>query len=303
MRDLSRRLAITGGLAALIGGAPSLRAAKPFFAQGTMPLGLNLYVLAAMFRQDPGQTLRAVADIGYREVEATLETHSAETLRPLLANAGLRCASLNILPRPLRGGVSLLTDSHIIAAGARLMQAAYVTLTLFPFPEGGTARIAEGLSVDGWHRTADQLNAKGREFKRHGLRFAYHNHNVELAPRGETNGLAILLENTDPALVHFHMDAGWVVAAGHDPVTFLKAYPGRFRLMHVKDIRASHQVNTALKADTTEIGSGIIDWRRVLDAARRAGVRHFAVEQEPPYAGAPIDSARKSFMYLSNLSR
>ncbi len=97
------------------------------------------------------------------------------------------------------------------------------------------------------------------------------------------------------------MDAGWVVAAGHDPVEPLRAYPDRFRLMHVKDVARSSPVNTAMTVTTTEVGSDIIDWKRVLGAAVAAGVRHFAVEQEPPYPIPEIESARRSFGYLSGL--
>ena len=164
------------------------------------------------------------------------------------------------------------------------------------------ARIARSLTADHWKRSADLFNTKGEALRREGVKFAYHNHNPELAPQGETNGLAILLEHTDPKAVAFEMDAGWVVAAGHDPVEILRAYPQRFRLMHVKDIAPTHQVNTVIKADTTEVGSGIIDWKRVLSAAVASGVKHFSIEQEPPYPRMPpMESARKGFEYLSKL--
>ncbi|MCE7796392.1 sugar phosphate isomerase/epimerase [Sphingobium sufflavum] len=311
---LSRRGLMQAGAIAGLAALPGAGAARRVFAGPRQPIGINLYVVAAEVRKDPAATLRALAAIGYREVETGLDAHDAATMARAITAAGMRCASLNLLPLPQRGGRSFADDAGLIAQDARTLGAHYVTSTLFLLPPGVEMRGLPGETVpamlervtgtmraDDWKRTADWLNQKGAALKRHGAALAYHNHNPELAPQGEANGLSILLEHTDPALVHFHMDAGWVVAAGHDPVTILRAYPGRFRLMHVKDIAPTHRVNTGLRAATTEVGSGIVDWPRVLAAARTAGVRHFAVEQEPPYTLPPLESAARSYAYLRDL--
>lgn len=305
---------IAAGLAAAIATAARASGSRLLFGTKRLPIGINLYMLGGDVRRDLLGTLKSLADIGYGEIETSLDIHPAKTIREALDRAGLRCSNLGLLPKPLRGGKSLENDSAELAADAHMLGASYATCTLFPLPDGMEmrpqrgedsaamlARISAALSADHWKRTADYLNAKGAEFRRHGIRFAYHNHNAELVPHGETNGLAILLERTDPGLVSFHMDAGWIVAAGWDPAVLLRAYPGRFRLMHVKDVAPAHVTNVAMKVTTTEVGSGIVDWPRVLAAAVRSGVRHFAVEQEPPYANPPIESARKSFAYLSAL--
>jgi sugar phosphate isomerase/epimerase len=311
---MSRRTALQAAIGAMLAAVTPVYAARRPFASDAHALGINLYMLAADYARDIDGTLAAVARIGYREVETSLEVHSAETIKRALTRAGLRCSSLSVLPKPHRGGLSLQTDTGVLAAGAQLLGAQYLTCNLFPLPQGMElrplagenpgqmmARISRSFTADDWKRNADFLNDKGAQFKRHGVRFAYHNHSAELAPHRDTNGLAILLERTDPALVHFHMDVGWVVAAGHDPVQILRAYAGRFRLMHVKDVAVKHQFNTELRVDTTEVGAGIIDWRRVLSAAIDVGVQHFAVEQEPPYSVPEMDAARESFAYLSAL--
>ncbi len=244
------------GLAALAPGA----SARLFFDTKRHPVGINLYVVSSLVAKDPVATIKALADIGYREIEPGLEGHDAAAIK----RAGLRCSSLNLLPKPLRGGRSLADDAGLVADDARTLGAAYVSCTLFPMPDGVEmrpkagetvdamlARVAASVTTDDWKRTADFLNRTGAALKRHGVAFAYHNHNPEFAPRGETNGLSILLEHTDPALVHFHMDAGWVVAAGQDPVTILRAHPGRFRLMHVKDVAPSYHVNSAISVAPT----------------------------------------------------
>ena len=113
---------------------------------------------------------------------------------------------------------------------------------------------------------------------------------------------SLLLRETDPELVYFEMDVGWVAAAGVDPVQLLKAHSGRFRLMHIKDIKPETRPNTALEMDPTEVGTGAIPWTRVLPEALTAGVHSFYVEQEPPFALPRLDSVRKSFQYLSALT-
>lgn len=310
---ISRRTLIgTVAIAALACALPT--SARPLFDRRRLPIGINLYMLSAAYRKDIDATLKAVADIGYAEVETNFDTYSPEATKAALVRAGLRCSAIGLLPQPLRGGLSLATDTKTLASAVKMVGADYVTCNLFPLPPGVEmrprsgenveamlARVAGSITTDHWKHTADYLNAKGAEFHRRGVKFAYHNHNVELAPHGETNGLTILLENTDPDFVDFHMDVGWVVAAGCDPVALLRAYPGRFRLMHVKDIGPSNQPNTVMKAVTTEVGSGIVDWKRVLTAAVASGVRHFAVEQEPPYITPEIESARKSFQFLNRI--
>ena len=298
--------------------------AVPAFASGkTVPrsasygrkIGIQLYMVAEAYAKDPDGTLRALADIGYREVETDLSTADPQMIRVSFDRHGLRCHNVGLLPTPLRGGLSFQSNTDEIARAAHIIGARYVTCVLFPLPPGVAmrpqtgervdqmlARVAASVTADDWKRNADFLNKKGAELKRAGLRIAYHNHNAEFAPHGETNGMGILLEHTDPALVDFEMDAAWVVGAGHDPVTLLRAYPGRFKLMHVKDVALTNRPNTSISLDTVPVGSGVIDWPRVLKAATASGVRHFAVEQEPPFKELPMKAARKSFDYLKSLN-
>jgi sugar phosphate isomerase/epimerase len=311
---ITRRTALAAAMGAAAAG-PAL-AARRLFGPGGRPLGINVYMVAAAWAADPDKTLQSLAQIGYREFECDLSKYAPERIRAAAAGAGMACASVSVLPKPLRGGtLSLESEAGDLAKAVHAAGADYLVCTLFPLPAGVElrpqpgeqvdqmmARIARGLSSDHWRRAADLFNAKGEALRREGVKFAYHNHNPEFAPLGETDGLAILLEHTDPKAVAFEMDAGWVVAAGRDPVTLLRAYPGRFRLMHVKDIAPSQSFNEVFKADTVEVGSGVVDWKRVLSAAVTEGVQHFSVEQEPPYSRMPpLEAARKSYGYLSKL--
>lgn len=312
--EVTRRMALTAAMGAAV-ARPAL-AARRLFGPGGRPLGINVYMVGAAWAADPEGTLKTLAGIGYREFETALSTSTPERIRAAAAGAGMACASVSVLPKPPgRGGLSLESEAGALAKAMHTAGADYLVCNLFPLPPGVVMRpqagesveqmlahVSHSLTADHWKRTADLFNAKGEALRREGVKFAYHNHNPEFVPFGETSGLAILLEHTDPKAVSFEMDAGWVVAAGHDPVELLRAYPQRFRLMHVKDIAPTHQVNTVIKSDTTELGSGVIDWKRVLTAAAASGVKHFSVEQEPPYPRmAPMEAARKGYEYLSKL--
>jgi sugar phosphate isomerase/epimerase len=163
------------------------------------------------------------------------------------------------------------------------------------------------MTADDWKWNADFLNEKAAVLKKAGLATGYHNHNFEFAPLkdakgGATNGMEILLNGTDPSLVTFEMDVGWVTAAGQDPFALLKKHPGRFTLMHVKDVKASTKPNFVLQQDPTEVGGGMIDWPKLLPAAYAAGVRGFFYEQEAPFAHARLESAKISFDYLAGVA-
>ncbi|WP_176943522.1 sugar phosphate isomerase/epimerase [Sphingomonas sp. YR710] len=315
---ISRRTALAGGLSAALAstipGRGSARTRGRLFGPGGHALGISLYMLGDFFTANPEEALEAVAKIGFREVETDLGTTSSADLRRILDRNGLRVPNVLVLPIQIPGRMSLQTDSGVLASAAHALGAEFLTCALFPLPseddEKASAAETPGrmigralarLTADHWHRTADYLNRRGAEIRRHGLKFAYHNHNAEFARYGNTDGLTILLQNTDPKLVSFEMDVGWVAAAGCDPVAILKANPGRFRLMHVKDLAPGHKPNTVLRTETPEVGAGVIDWPAILPIAAACGVRHFAIEQEPPFTAPPIEAARRSFDYLIKL--
>ena len=139
-----------------------------------------------------------------------------------------------------------------------------------PDPKGGAPEATAGyldqvgplITADDWKATAAFLNAKGAALQKVALRLSYHNHNVEFRPIGDTCGLEILLDETDPKLVHFEMDVGWVAAGGADPIKILEHRKGRFRMMHVKDLMATTKTNYAMRQDPAEVGNGMLPWPR-----------------------------------------
>lgn len=305
--DLSRRGLLAASAAALgaaYGGGASA-AAKPFFQRHGLPLGIQLYTLGPDLQKDLDAQLATVAKIDFKSVElAGYLGRTPAELRAAFDKAGLICPSAHIAPKGANGPsfsgdlVKLADELHVIGVKSAIMPILYI-----PDRLGGDLRSAGAqMTADDWKWNADFLNEKAAVLKKAGIVTGYHNHNFEFAPLGNTNGMEILLKGTDPSLVTFEMDAGWVTAAGHDPFAMLKRHPGRFTQMHVKDIKATTQANFVLKQDPTEVGSGMIDWKNLLPAAYAAGVRGFYVEQEPPFAHSRLDSAKISFDYLAKVT-
>jgi sugar phosphate isomerase/epimerase len=210
-----------------------------------------------------------------------------------------------------RGGdPGLDGDLPKLAADLHALGATDVVMPMFPIPErvgaqkGGEGygayigRVASQLTADDWKRTAALLNEKGAAFRREGLRFGYHNHNPEFAPLAGSTGLELLLQETSPDAVVFELDVGWAAAAGVDPVALLQRNGRRFQLMHVKDILPSTKINYAFQQDPAEVGSGRLNWEKLLPAAWDAGVRKFYVEQEPPFTTDRFEAIGKSYRFL-----
>jgi sugar phosphate isomerase/epimerase len=314
------RRAFLGGAAALscaaaMRGFAGERRSRRFFAGHGLPLGLQLYTLGEAPYRDLDATLKAVAAIGYRTVETVgLMNRTAAELRAALDRAGLSCPSAHVPIQPGAAGPTLSGDLGPLAADMHRIGVKYVVVPILPVPprfgsprqgESGLAflsRAARQMSADDWRRTAERLDAKGAALKREGLKLAYHNHNIEFVKPGSKSGYELLLENTEPQVVWFEMDVGWVAAAGVDPIPLLRAHRNRFRLMHIKDLAPSSPPNHAFAMNPADVGSGRLDWKAILPVGYDAGVRYYYVEQEPPFAGPRMEAARTDYEYLARLT-
>jgi sugar phosphate isomerase/epimerase len=295
-------------LAGAAASAPASARPVGFFAKHQLPIGMQLYTVGDVASKDLDGTFAKLSAIGYRTIElAGFHDHTPQQLRAAADQAGLRITSIHLRDAQL-GKTD--EDARKLAADLAVLGTKDVVLPMFIMPTTIARRDGEDfaaylsravteLGVDHWKRTAALLNARGAALHREGLSLAYHNHNIEFAPIGGTTGWEIIEKETDPALISFEVDAGWVAAAGHDPIAFVSHLKGRVRAMHVKDILASTKTNFAFRQDPSEVGGGTIDWARLLPASYAAGVRQYYVEQEPPFTGDRFASLAKSFGYLS----
>jgi sugar phosphate isomerase/epimerase len=303
--NLDRRTFLIAGAASAVSGTAQ---AAPFFSGGRQ-IGIQLYTLGPDAAKDLDGTLGALAKIGYRQIELPgFMGRKAADLKAALAAHGLSCPSIHIQGRGGFDGdlAKLADDLATLGARSAVMPSPFVPDRVMESVKGLAGgdmyrKMMSLLTADDYKANAQFLNDKAQVLKRSGIAVGYHNHNFELAPQGAATGLDILLAETDPKLVSFEVDVGWLAAAGVDPLAYIQKHRGRFTQMHVKDIKASTQANFELRMDPTEVGSGRIDWKRLLPGAAAAGVREFFVEQEPPFERPRIEAAKISHDFLAKV--
>jgi sugar phosphate isomerase/epimerase len=153
-------------------------------------------------------------------------------------------------------------------------------------------------SIDNFKQFADEFNECGKIAKKHGLRFAYHNHDYSFIPMNGIVPQDVMMENTDKDVVDFEMDLYWTRVADIDPVAYMKRYPNRFKLVHVKDLV---KTNTAIGHESCIIGKGTIDYKALLPLVAKQGVQHMFVEQEAYTGTNELDAAVADAAYMKTL--
>lgn len=265
-----------------------------------MPIGLELYTVRADLEQDFEGTLKRTADIGYRTVEpySFLNRPASAWRRTLEANS-LKLPVGHYKVDELRTDLDrLLNYAHEVGIPHIVCSSPGVADASRP---KDMKSLAPTLTIDDWRWMADFFNSVGERCAKAGFGFGYHNHNVEFRTMGGVVPFDELMTRTDPKFVKLELDCGWVARTGQDPVAFLKRFPERVLDLHIKDLRKGFAPSTELDPTYfTEIGHGIIDWKRLFAAARTAGVQYYFVEQDYTTL-APFESAKLSYGYLHRL--
>src|SRR5262249_26260639 len=225
-------------LVSALPAAALLRRLAPPAHLGT--LGLQLYTVRTLMQQDVEGTLAAVAAIGIREVEfAGYFGRRPAALRQSLQSVGLSAPSAHVPFTALSTWGQTLDDAN--AVGHRYVVIPSIDVQL--------------RSLDDWRRIAERFNWAGEQAHAAGLQFAYHNHDVEFRTVENRIGYDVLCESTDPQLVRLQLDLYWIRKGGQDPLAYFRRWPGRFPMVHVKDMSADgHMV---------DVGAGAIDWRAI----------------------------------------
>jgi sugar phosphate isomerase/epimerase len=260
-------------------GLPSRLVGGP----GVTPLdriGVQLYTVRDAVQRDFEGTLARVAAVGYQEVEfAGYAGRTAAQVRDALRRAGLSAPSAHVPLAALgQGWNRVLDDAHTI--GHRYLVMPWLDEKDRP-------------NLDAYRRIADRLNRAGEMASRAGLRLGYHNHAFEFTEVENRLPYDVLLEATDPAHVLLELDLYWITKGGQDPLAYFADWPGRFRLVHVKDSAGPPEHRMA------DVGSGTIEWARIFAHRKQAGIEHFFVERDDP--PDPFASIAASYAYLSDL--
>jgi sugar phosphate isomerase/epimerase len=258
-------------------------------------VGLQLYTVRDLMKQDFDGTLAGVAQIGYKEVEfVDYSGRSPQEARAALDKNGLTSPSAHFPLEALEKNPSATIDAaHVIGH----------TFIVCPYVD------ARMHNADGWKRIAETFNRTGEATQKAGIQFAYHNHSFEFAKTGGLGGKLpydFLLTETDPELVKMEMDLCWMTVGGQDPVAYFNKYPGRFPLVHVKDWTKegagpqdyTFAVGHSVEGHLTNVGSGSIDWKRIFAESGKAGIQHYYVENDDAKS---LDDPRASYEYLVKL--
>jgi sugar phosphate isomerase/epimerase len=294
---MNRRQFLSYSAAALAAGAIT-----PASADAKQRIGLQLFSIPKMLEKDFREGIAFVAELGYSEVElygpysfsAPEAIAGWRAVTPQLGFSGsgffgLAAAQVHsILSEHRLAAPSMHTDlltlqqgMGALAEAAHVLGATYVTLPGIP--------AEKRKSLDDFKRMADSFNSIGNEAHRNGLKFAYHNHGYGLHAMQGQIPLQLMLQQTDPTLVFFEMDIYWMTAGGGDPVQYLKDYPTRYKMLHLKDMKERRQFKgdggdpsqwIELFPYMTSVGDGVLDIKGIVSQGRRSAVEHFFVEQD-----------------------
>ena len=270
-RDFIRNTSLVA-LGAMV--APSF-SFKPFDMK---MFGLQLYTVRDDIQKDPAGTLRQISEIGYNHLEpygfdGKFFGIGAKDFRKMAEDLGMRLTSTHTC--------ITLDNADEFIEQAEVAGLEYLVL---PSSCGRPLDTEEDCKV-----FAGEMNQIGEKCTKAGMKLGYHNHDMEFRMAGEKMLFDHLLALTEPEKVFFQPDFYFFAKAGIDPLPYFDKFPGRFLSWHVKDITSAKE--------TTYLGNGSIDFKKIFKHAEKAGLKYFYVEQEQ-YVNSPLQDIRKSYDYL-----
>ncbi len=248
--------------------------------------GIQLWSLKDDMAKDPKSVLKQIADLGYHQIESfdgdkgMFWDMGHLDFKKYMDDLGLSVVASHC---------DINTDFEIKAA-----QAAEIGMEYLVCPWMGPQT-----SIDNWKKVTDKFNACGEICKKNGIKFAYHNHAYSFRAFSGMIPHDFIMDNTDPELVEHEMDIYWVVTGGADPIEFLRKYPNRFRLCHIKDRMKDAPAEE--EQASCSLGTGSIDFSKILTVAKETGMKHFFVEQERYDGTTPLKSLADNAAYMKQL--
>lgn len=253
-------------------------------AKKSKKFGLQLYSLRDVLPQDPKGVLKQVASYGYKQIEGY---EGASGMFWGMSNTDFKKYMDELGMEFIASHCNIDKDFEKKAA-----EAAEIGMKYLICPSRGSNK-----TVDDFKKVAEDFNAKGEICKKNGIRFGYHNHEYGFNLIDGQYPQDILMKNTSPDLVDFEMDIYWVVTGKQDPIEWLKKYPNRFRLGHIKDRMA----NSTERGASTILGTGFIKYPPIISAAKQNGMKYFIVEQERYDNTTPLKAVEADAAYMKTL--
>lgn len=254
-------------------------------------IGLQLYTLRDDIAKDVKGVIGKVAAAGYKEVETfglSKEQKffglSVKEFGQLLKANNLTTPSGHYMPSEMLFENGNGDDVKKLCDVGNTLGHKYIVI---PYLEAGRRK-----SIDQYKALAERMNKAGEICKKANLQLAYHNHDFEFLEIDGQRGYDVFMNETDKGLLKLELDLYWVVRAGLNPVDLFKKQPGRFPMVHIKDM------DKVDRTKNTEIGNGSINFKKIIANAKLGGIKHYYVEHENNYAPDTIGSIQKSYAYI-----
>ncbi|MBC8155329.1 MAG: TIM barrel protein [Bacteroidetes bacterium] len=267
----------------------------------SFPLGIQAYTYRNSFPKNVVATLDTIKALGFTELEGGVPKGlTVEEYRKLLDERGIR------VPSTGAGYDQIVKEPEAVIARAKALGASFVMVAWIPHEKNN-------FTFANAKKAAEDFDRAGKLLKENGLTLCYHDHGFEFRPLSafpETAGTAkkdetlfdYIAQHTNPEYVSFEMDILWTVHGGADPVKLLNKYGSRWKLMHLKDLKkgvtGDFSGNTPPENDVV-LGTGQLDMPAVLKAAKKAGIKHYFIEDESNYVSTQVP---QSIAYLKSLT-
>jgi sugar phosphate isomerase/epimerase len=245
-----------------------------------IPVALQLYTVRDDADRDLIGTIRKVAQIGYKNVElAGTYGRSAAEFNTILKDHGLKAISAHVGIEGLLGpDVNKVIDEQL-ALGLTDIAVPYLD-----------EKYRQGR--EGYENVGKKLAGVATLLKPHGIRLSYHNHNFEFEQKFDgVSGYEIIFASAPADLLMSELDTFWALFAGDDPVGVIGRHPGRFPLLHIKDMNPVDRT-------FAEVGTGILPLDGILAAAPAAGCQYLIVEQDS-CKNPPLQAIETSYKNLA----
>jgi sugar phosphate isomerase/epimerase len=260
------------------------------FAQIKSPVGVQLYSFREQFAKDVRGTFQKVKDMGLSKVEvAGFYNLSVQEYKNLLSEYGMVAEAVGASFEELQDVAKLKN----IIENAKLLGAKNIICYWIPHQE-------HDFNFQDIQKSVKVFNEAGKTIAANGLSFLYHNHGYEFVPYKDHYLMDELIKLTNPAYVNFEMDILWVYHPGHNPVTWLKKYPSRWKAIHLKDRRKGTDGNQNGRMDIENdvvLGSGDLNMDDILKQIIALKIKYLYIEDESP---RPIEQVPQSITFLQS---
>jgi sugar phosphate isomerase/epimerase len=245
-------------------------------------LGLQLYSLRDFETTeiDFARTMERVAKIGYRTVQVSgIGDIADDRVAQITSDNGLSIVATHA------GWDEFTGDLEALIARHQLWNCKHTAIGMVP---------KEYLNLDGIQQFKRELTPIAERMSEVGMTFSYHNHSIEMAHFDGTPYLEHLYAQIPGETLRAELDTYWIAAGGGDPAEWIRRYPGRQPLLHVKDMVGTLDWEPRFAA----CGSGNLNWPAILSAAEEAGAEYALVEQDQFYEQDPFEAVTRSFEFL-----